>query len=494
MISILGMTNGVAQEYEYVPFVREGVQWECLCCLGNQKYTHFTLELKDDAEINGKTYKAMHKYSGECIDSENDTVLVYLREEDRIVYGIIPDGRMYPGYGIGVDADEEMVQKMESGQEFVLYDFNDPVTLIDRWTISPIPIRKVIPDVVTIAGKKVNRYISYLHGAFCAIEGIGYDGLSSWYPLGYCPWINLSQVTENGGVIYQSEFYKIERPGEKLLSLVREDVQWVNERVIINKGDTTRYYYNYEFKGTTSIHGFPICYSYTDETLDTEKAAVAAYFQADYDKENYITTIFNDAAYYQTVEDGRNLIQYRNNLPEYTFARTSSDIEQTNPINRYITLQCEDFLNRQNFIEVEPVEIEGMECRRYAYVGEDGEPIAYVVEGIGFDSRDMGDLLTPFTRKPDPDADYQEYWGLSHVIKDGQIIYKGMRYRGDAPTELSGDVDGDANVTIADVTALIDLLLSGSGPRQLAACDLDGSGSVTIQDVTLLIDKLLSGN
>ena len=40
----------------------------------------------------------------------------------------------------------------------------------------------------------------------------------------------------------------------------------------------------------------------------------------------------------------------------------------------------------------------------------------------------MGDLLTPFTRMPDPDADYQEYCGLSHVIKDGKIIYRGMRY------------------------------------------------------------------
>ena len=60
---------------------------------------------------------------------------------------------------------------------------------------------------------------------------------------------------------------------------------------------------------------------------------------------------------------------------------------------------------------------------------EFGEPKAYLVNGIGFDSRNMGDLLTPFTREPDPDADYQEYCGLCHVIKDGKIIYKGMRYR-----------------------------------------------------------------
>ena len=118
--------------------------------------------------------------------------------------------------------------------------------------------------------------------------------------------------------------------------------------------------------------------------------------------------------------------------------------------------------------------------------------MCYVVEGIGFDSRNMGDLLTPFTREPDPDADYQEYWGLSHVIKDGKIIYKGMRYREDVPAELSGDVNGDGAVNIADVTALIDLLLSGNSELR-APSDLDSNGRLTIEDVTLLIDRLLTG-
>ena len=46
-----------------------------------------------------------------------------------------------------------------------------------------------------------------------------------------------------------------------------------------------------------------------------------------------------------------------------------------------------------------------VECGRIAFIDENGEPLAYNVEGIGFDSRDMGDLLTPFTRQPDPNAD-----------------------------------------------------------------------------------------
>jgi hypothetical protein len=96
----------------------------------------------------------------------------------------------------------------------------------------------------------------------------------------------------------------------------------------------------------------------------------------------------------------------------------------------------EPLLTDDNFIKVDPVEIEGVTCSRYAYLGEDGEPLAYVVEGIGFDSYDMGDLLTPFTRKPDPNADYQEWCGLCHVVKDGRVIYKGMRYTPDNMTGI----------------------------------------------------------
>lgn len=63
------------------------------------------------------------------------------------------------------------------------------------------------------------------------------------------------------------------------------------------------------------------------------------------------------------------------------------------------------------------------------------------------------------------------------------------------PAGLRGDVNNDKNVTIADVTALIDYLLSGSAEginTQNANCNLDEG--ITIADVTVLIDYLLSGN
>ena len=57
-----------------------------------------------------------------------------------------------------------------------------------------------------------------------------------------------------------------------------------------------------------------------------------------------------------------------------------------------------------------------------------------------------------------------------------------------------GDVDGDGTVNIADVTALIDYLLSGNTTGiNLTAADVDLDGNVGIADVTALIDYLLSG-
>ena len=60
------------------------------------------------------------------------------------------------------------------------------------------------------------------------------------------------------------------------------------------------------------------------------------------------------------------------------------------------------------------------------------------------------------------------------------------------PVVLAGDVDGDGQVSISDVTALIDMLLNASADVTSTA-DVDGDGAVSISDVTALIDLLLAG-
>ena len=63
-----------------------------------------------------------------------------------------------------------------------------------------------------------------------------------------------------------------------------------------------------------------------------------------------------------------------------------------------------------------------------------------------------------------------------------------------AAAGLRGDVDNDSTVGIADVTVLIDFLLSGNASNiNLSNADTDLDGVVGIADVTVLIDYLLSG-
>ena len=57
---------------------------------------------------------------------------------------------------------------------------------------------------------------------------------------------------------------------------------------------------------------------------------------------------------------------------------------------------------------------------------------------------------------------------------------------------ILGDVNGDEAVNIADVTALIDILLNGTVAP--AAANVNGDEAVNIADVTALIDMLLNSN
>ena len=61
------------------------------------------------------------------------------------------------------------------------------------------------------------------------------------------------------------------------------------------------------------------------------------------------------------------------------------------------------------------------------------------------------------------------------------------------PPYILGDVNEDGKVSIADVTALIDLLLEGdTNVADHPAADMSGDGNISIADVTAIIDYLLS--
>ncbi len=465
-LAVLGLSQAVAHEYEYVPFVREGVKWTYSICdyhywefhtdpERGDDMTYRTLEIKGDTVINGKTYKAMHKYSGDAINEENDTIPVYLREENKVVYGIIPDGKYYddcPVYNIWTDyymwIGSVNAATTYNGQEFALYDFNDPVAYFDSifsLVEYPSPYQHINTDTIAVGNHLAKRFRGSLvdDDDYQIIEGIGqvawntsplfFDG--RLYPGFHCQAIySLEKVEEDGEVIYPQNYEEVDR----YMPLIREGVKWVYEKVVVNNGDTTCSYYTYEFKGNhpekgTDSHTRKALYRYNGQhhELNVETDSLVAGLR---ENSRYVMHFHNEPLSHVMAQgrDMINLVVHNGQLPyEYDAMLYGLGSDDSGEMSRwvYINQQREPFLNDDNFIKFEPITIDGYPCSRLAYIGENGDTLAYVVEGIGFDSYDMGDLLTPFTRKPDPNADYQEWCGLSHVVKDGQIIYKGMRYR-----------------------------------------------------------------
>ena len=84
--------------------------------------------------------------------------------------------------------------------------------------------------------------------------------------------------------------------------------------------------------------------------------------------------------------------------------------------------------------------------------------------------------------------------GAEDVEADEMEVFLGENAEG-APSYLLGDVDMDGNITINDVTRLIDYLLNTDAIEiDINAADCLTDGVISITDVTALIDYLLSGN
>ena len=524
ILALLGMTQAAAQEYEYVPFVREGVKWtysiqdyhyetdyETNPARGDNK-VYRTLEIMGDTVINGKTYKAMHMCVDDQYSEPKDVVPVYLREENKKVYGIVPVSIFFDDaiicltpYGFAPD------DVILSGEEFLLYDFQDPVTYWENLINDDWFNLQLKQDTVEVGGHYAKRlFDSRQEGDyFQVIEGIGATGMNS-YPLAFFMPVttgvhttasyNLEKVVENGEVIYPQDYVE-----DRYLPVIREGVKWVNVHVVINDGDTTKNYYTYEFKGN-----YP--------ELDSHDRVFKAVYSRNSDAKGDGTG--DERLVAGLREDEACILSFRNeplscvdHLINFYFyygngnvCLLHEDLEHMVDIDYYINSQTDpdkNFLNTDNFVKADPIEIDGVLCSRIAYIGEQGDTLAYLVEGIGFDSRDFGDLLTPFTRYPEASANHQEYCGLSHVIKDGKIIYKGLLYDPNAAVGIPGDVNGDGEVTLADANSVIDIVIMGgnsSHPRM--PIDVDGNyigdvnsdGEITIADINSIIDLILNKN
>lgn len=77
--------------------------------------------------------------------------------------------------------------------------------------------------------------------------------------------------------------------------------------------------------------------------------------------------------------------------------------------------------------------------------------------------------------------------GTKHVLQDETCTVSGG-----AGSALIGDMNGDGQISIADVVDLIDLIIEGNATViDFPVADVDGDGSITVADVVDLIDQLL---
>ena len=122
-------------------------------------------------------------------------------------------------------------------------------------------------------------------------------------------------------------------------------------------------------------------------------------------------------------------------------------------------------------------------------IAEEGDTTSRLITGITDKSYMISNLEAGFTY----------YYKVKALYTDGTESawsnFECVTLFGNGPVYERGDVNGDGNVRINDVSALIDYLLSGDESGiNIGAADCDQDFEVKINDVAALIDYLLSGD
>ena len=116
----------------------------------------------------------------------------------------------------------------------------------------------------------------------------------------------------------------------------------------------------------------------------------------------------------------------------------------------------------------------------YCYIAD---PLRVSLAGDAFDLYDADASERTLHVLPGTTEAYyynEWYWYFEQVIED--LIPE--------PEPLPGDVNGDREVNIADVNAVINIILSGNG--NTTAADVNGDGEINIVDVNAIIDIILN--
>ena len=166
---------------------------------------------------------------------------------------------------------------------------------------------------------------------------------------------------------------------------------------------------------------------------------------------------------------------------------------------------CEFTLDGRNFIVYVAAQYTGVDeatmvnkaCQ--VYICELGEGMTLSgMQRYWMVPDELGDLSDGGTRVQSMNVEYgvdaegnEEVTLFIFKCYNGMAVYKiGSNVGGDEPQPgKTGDVNGDGEVNIADVNAVLDIILSGA---LSPSGDVNGDGEVNIADVNALIDMILN--
>jgi|GEM_PF-1409988 len=125
----------------------------------------------------------------------------------------------------------------------------------------------------------------------------------------------------------------------------------------------------------------------------------------------------------------------------------------------------------------------------------DGDPLTVTVTGAAFASIIRDSSTGAFTLRLEPGAGASGTFILTIRVSDGKAtVEKTVQVTVNArPAVKLGDINGDGQITVQDLIALIQHLAGAvtlTGDAAIAA-DVDKNGSITVQDLILLIQVLL---
>lgn len=217
-VSCAAMCSLSAVADDYLPMLREGVQWVNRYIIrehaepshyGEQSF--YSYEIKGDTTVNGVAYKKCHYYPGEVKDRSHDSIIALLREQDSAVY-------CFNNRCLIENAYPET-----EGKETVLYDFAHPENM-KFYKNFVYPYDTLTIDSIIVGTRMLKRFKNG-DNRYNIIEGIGCD--SQWSgdllipvkPMitgvqamsGGKNWgvddVYLWYVKENGKIIYYGQTY-----------------------------------------------------------------------------------------------------------------------------------------------------------------------------------------------------------------------------------------------------------------------------------------------